>query len=92
GWTAVPLDPRWSHQECVEKLLLSEADLAIIEDRLMKRFEQGSVDMPILSLSEWKERMSLLTDINPCNNCDTEKDPVFYMGFTSGSTGSPKAF
>ena len=40
GWTAVPLDPRWSHEECVEKLLLSEADLAIIEDRLIKRFEQ----------------------------------------------------
>lgn len=91
GWTAVPLDPRWSHEECVEKLLLSEADLAIIEDRFMKRFEQGSMDMPILSLSEWKERMSLLTD-SPYNTCDTEKDPVFYMGFTSGSTGSPKAF
>lgn len=55
GWTAVPLDPRWSHEECVEKLLLSEADLAIIEDRLMKRFEQSSVDIPIISLSEWKE-------------------------------------
>ncbi|KML13675.1 acyl-CoA synthetase [Bacillus safensis] len=91
GWTAVPLDPRWSHEECVEKLLLSEADLAIIEDRLMKRFEQSSVDIPIISLSEWKERMSLLTD-SPCSKSDTEKDPVFYMGFTSGSTGSPKAF
>ncbi|TQR24509.1 acyl-CoA synthetase [Bacillus safensis] len=91
GWTAVPLDPRWSHEECVEKLLLSEADLAIIEDRYMKRFEQGSVDMPLLSLSEWKETMNLFTD-SPCSKCDTEKDPVFYMGFTSGSTGSPKAF
>ncbi|MCM3027527.1 acyl-CoA synthetase [Bacillus safensis] len=91
GWTAVPLDPRWGHEECVEKLLLSEADLAIIEDRYMKRFEQGSVDMPLLSLSEWKETMNLFTD-SPCNKCDTEKDPVFYMGFTSGSTGSPKAF
>lgn len=91
GWTAVPLDPRWSHEECVEKLLLSEADLAIIEDRLMKRFEQSSVDIPIISLTEWKERMSLLTD-SPCSKSDTEKDPVFYMGFTSGSTGSPKAF
>ncbi|WP_433995830.1 acyl-CoA synthetase [Bacillus safensis] len=91
GWTAVPLDPRWSHEECVEKLLLSEADLAIIEDRLMKRFEQSRVDIPIISLSEWKERMSLLTD-SPCSKSDTEKDPVFYMGFTSGSTGSPKAF
>ncbi|UYO37241.1 acyl-CoA synthetase [Bacillus zhangzhouensis] len=91
GWTAVPLDPRWSHEECVEKLLLSEADLAIIEDRYMKRFEQSSVNIPLLSLSEWKERISLLSD-SPYKHCDTEKDPVFYMGFTSGSTGSPKAF
>nr|WP_078060961.1 acyl-CoA synthetase [Bacillus australimaris] len=91
GWTAVPLDPRWSHKECVKKLMLSEADLVIIEDRFMKRFEQHSVNIPVLSLSEWKERLSLLTH-SPCNKCDTESDPVFYMGFTSGSTGSPKAF
>nr|MDF9458535.1 AMP-binding protein [Bacillus pumilus] len=45
GWTAIPLDPRWGHEECVEKLLLSEAPLVIIEDRYMKRFEKHSVDM-----------------------------------------------
>src|SRR5690242_14650377 len=31
GWTAVPLDPRWSDKECAEKLLLSDADLVIVE-------------------------------------------------------------
>lgn len=91
GWTAVPLDPRWSHEECVEKLLLSEADLVIIEDRYMRRFEKNKVDIPVLSLSEWKERMSPITYVQS-NNQDTEEDPAFYMGFTSGSTGSPKAF
>ncbi|MGV2538150.1 MULTISPECIES: acyl-CoA synthetase [Bacillus] len=91
GWTAIPLDPRWGHEECVEKLLLSEAALVIIEDRYMKRFEKHSVDMPVFSLSEWKERMSLITQ-GPYNKSDSENDPVFYMGFTSGSTGSPKAF
>nr|WP_283775113.1 acyl-CoA synthetase [Bacillus zhangzhouensis] len=91
GWTAVPLDPRWSHEECVEKLLLSEADLVIIEDRYMRRFEKIKVDMLVLSLSEWKERMSLITHVQS-NKHDTEEDPAFYMGFTSGSTGSPKAF
>lgn len=91
GWTAIPLDPRWSHEECVEKLLLSEAALVIIEDRYLNRFEKYSEDMHVLSLSKWKEKMSLITQ-GPSNKCVSENDPIFYMGFTSGSTGSPKAF
>ncbi|PRS65190.1 acyl-CoA synthetase [Bacillus pumilus] len=91
GWTAIPLDTRWSREECVEKLLLSEAALVIIEDRYLNRFEKYSEDMQVLSLSEWKEKMSLITQ-GPFNKCDSEIDPIFYMGFTSGSTGSPKAF
>ncbi|WP_338705661.1 acyl-CoA synthetase [Bacillus altitudinis] len=91
GWTAVPLDPRWSDKECAEKLLLSEADLVIVEDRYIKRIEKYKLDMPVLSLSEWKERISLSINVQS-NKSNTEEDPAFYMGFTSGSTGSPKAF
>lgn len=91
GWTAVPLDPRWSDKECAEKLLLSDADLVIVEDRYIKRIEKYKLDMPVLSLSEWKERISLSINVQS-NKGEPEEDPVFYMGFTSGSTGSPKAF
>ncbi|WP_144532507.1 acyl-CoA synthetase [Bacillus pumilus] len=91
GWTAIPLDPRWSHEECAKKLLLSEAALVIIEDRFLNRFDKYSVDMQVLTLSEWKEKMSRNIQ-GPSNKCDIENDPIFYMGFTSGSTGSPKAF
>lgn len=89
GWTAVPLDPRWSDKECAEKLLLSDADLVIVEDRYIKRIEKYKLDMPVLSLSEWKERISINVQ---SNKGEPEEDPAFYMGFTSGSTGSPKAF
>ncbi len=91
GWTAVPLDPRWSDKECAEKLLLSEADLVIVEDRYIKRIEKYKLDMPVFSLSEWKERISLSINVQS-NKGEPEEDPAFYMGFTSGSTGSPKAF
>lgn len=91
GWTAIPLDPRWSHGECIEKLVLSEADLVIIEDRYMKRFDVDKVGMQVLSLSEWKKRISHITIVHS-NKEDDEENPAFYMGFTSGSTGSPKAF
>ncbi|MEW4097768.1 acyl-CoA synthetase [Bacillus altitudinis] len=91
GWTAVPLDPRWSDKECAEKLLLSDADLVIVEDRYIKRIEKYKLDMPVLSLSEWKERISLSINVQS-NKGEPEEDPAFYMGFTSGSTGSPKAF
>lgn len=91
GWTAVPLDPRWSDKECAEKLLLSDADFVIVEDRYIKRIEKYKLDMPVFSLSEWKERISLSINVQS-NKSNTEEDPAFYMGFTSGSTGSPKAF
>ncbi|MGN8044834.1 acyl-CoA synthetase [Bacillus sp. 22190] len=91
GWTAVPLDPRWSNKECAEKLLLSDADLVIVEDRYIKRIEKYKLDMPVFSLSEWKERISLSINVQS-NKGEPEEDPAFYMGFTSGSTGSPKAF
>ncbi|ANT57404.1 acyl-CoA synthetase [Bacillus pumilus] len=91
GWTAVPLDPRWSDKECAEKLLLSDADLVIVEDRYIKRIEKYKLDMPMFSLSEWKERISLSINVQS-NKGEPEEDPAFYMGFTSGSTGSPKAF
>lgn len=87
GWTAVPLDPRWSDKECAEKLLLSDADLVIVEDRYIKRIEKYKLDMPVLSLSEWKERISLSINVQS-NKGEPEEDPAFYMGFTSGSTGS----
>ncbi|MDI6647859.1 acyl-CoA synthetase [Bacillus altitudinis] len=91
GWTAVPLDPRWSDKECAERLLLSDADLVIVEDRYIKKIEKYKLDMPVFSLSEWKERISLSIKVQS-NKSNTEEDPAFYMGFTSGSTGSPKAF
>ncbi|WOI40022.1 acyl-CoA synthetase [Bacillus altitudinis] len=91
GWTAVPLDPRWSDKECAERLLLSDADLVIVEDRYIKKIEKYKLDMPVFSLSEWKERISLSINVQS-NKSNTEEDPAFYMGFTSGSTGSPKAF
>ncbi|MDM5320802.1 acyl-CoA synthetase [Bacillus altitudinis] len=91
GWTAIPLDTRWSREECVEKLLLSGATLVIVEDRYLNRFEKYSEDVQVLSLSVWKEKMRIITQ-GPSNKCDSDNDPIFYMGFTSGSTGSPKAF
>ncbi|MGG0639203.1 acyl-CoA synthetase [Bacillus altitudinis] len=91
GWTAVPLDPRWSDKECAERLLLSDADLVIVEDRYIKKIEKYKLDMPVFSLSEWEERISLSINVQS-NKSNTEEDPAFYMGFTSGSTGSPKAF
>ncbi|WGI63538.1 AMP-binding protein [Escherichia coli] len=62
-----------------------------MEDRYIKRIEKYKLDMPVLSLSEWKERISLSINVQS-NKGEPEEDPAFYMGFTSGSTGSPKAF
>ncbi|MFN2747011.1 AMP-binding protein [Bacillus sp. z60-18] len=82
GWTAVPFDPRWSRAECIERLLLCKPDLFITE-RPFPEYEDA------LALEE------CLADIRKrpvADEPDIDDEEPFYIGFTSGSTGAPKAF
>ncbi|MDM5298878.1 AMP-binding protein [Bacillus pumilus] len=89
GVTAIPLDPRWSQAECLEKLTLSGADLVIVEERYMKKIE--NIQIPSYLLPDWQHEVRC-EQTNDAFPFVTDRNPMFYMGFTSGSTGSPKAF
>jgi len=81
GWTAVPFDPRWSPSECREKLSLCKAEL-FISDQPFPALEQT------LLLNECLDEINHALVLEP----RTFDDEPFYIGFTSGSTGAPKAF
>jgi long-chain acyl-CoA synthetase len=87
GWIAVPLDPKWKQNELDERLSQSDLDLIItttvLKNRLNTQNEKVIVDIEINSLTVNEKRITV----------DSIHDELlFYMGFTSGSTGVPKCF
>lgn len=87
GWVAVPIDSRWSKREAERVMDEVRPDFVVASRRFNKFFiNRFSVtffveDVP-LDIGE-------AMDVGPY--CVSE-DALFYLGFTSGSTGVPKGF
>ncbi|WP_260631044.1 AMP-binding protein [Bacillus sp. S/N-304-OC-R1] len=84
GWTAVPLDMKWKEAELEKRLLLAAPSLIITIDELVPSIKYANV-------RTWD---SCSNEINQMNTIFQKPigNPPFYMGFTSGTTGNPKAF
>lgn len=86
GWVAVPYDVRWTTDELRKRIELSKPDLIVTTDNLKSKHHQLS--------QSWFDVVDLDTVIRPfpTENSILEKNAPFYIGFTSGTTGNPKAF
>ncbi|KQL51448.1 acyl-CoA synthetase [Heyndrickxia shackletonii] len=88
GWTAVPLDVKWSLSELQDRIEICKPDIIIISDQ---RFESlAQTNHHVLHIDEFHEALHEVVP-NFTQPVVSEEEP-FYMGFTSGSTGKPKAF
>lgn len=87
GCTAVPIDTRWSADECKERLFISDADLVITSAFFKNKLIDSKT--PVVLLDHCMEDISEASAA-PLPTINSEHP--FYMGFTSGSTGKPKAF
>jgi long-chain acyl-CoA synthetase len=85
GWISIPLDLKWKESELNERLAQSNPDLIITTEKLQNHLDQYSdkviVDSVMTKPAANNESTSPITDKS-----------LFYMGFTSGSTGVPKCF
>ncbi|MGD6960955.1 AMP-binding protein [Fictibacillus phosphorivorans] len=85
GWICIPLDLKWKEHELEERLKQCEPDLVITTEKWQSKMKYGKVTLisaiDDVSLSPSEEVKSTVAD-----------DSLFYMGFTSGSTGVPKCF
>ncbi|MED1863869.1 AMP-binding protein [Fictibacillus nanhaiensis] len=83
GWICIPLDLKWKERELEERLKQCEPDLVITTEKWQRKMKYGKVTL-----------ISSLTDLKPSEEVKSRvsDDSLFYMGFTSGSTGMPKCF
>ncbi|MFC2949357.1 AMP-binding protein [Virgibacillus sediminis] len=85
GWAAIVGDMRWKKQEIQARLRKTEPDLIIADDS-MEEFFPGQKVILAGELVQW------VRDADQLEQPRVEGNHPFYIGFTSGSTGEPKAF
>ncbi|TDL64011.1 acyl-CoA synthetase [Rhodococcus qingshengii] len=87
GWTAVPLDLKWNRAELTARLGLANPSIIITTSELHNEVVEFHTNV-----WSWEDCLSEILQfptIRP--NLELSHLP-FYMGFTSGTTGKPKAF
>ncbi|MDQ0219411.1 acyl-CoA synthetase [Peribacillus cavernae] len=87
GWVAVPLDLKWKETELKKRLALCSPSIVITTRDLYDKLKPIYSNVMIFEECLEEINQTLFTQIK-----DPEGDRPFYMGFTSGSTGEPKAF
>nr|WP_259405933.1 AMP-binding protein [Shouchella clausii] len=80
GWTGIPLNRKWTNNERLQALARAEADV-LFTDRPISEAE----------CAVWDSRQ-----VNETTEIEADRfaqgNDLFYLGFTSGSTGAPKAY
>ncbi|PAE26142.1 AMP-binding protein [Bacillus sp. 7894-2] len=87
GWTAVPYDLKWKAEELNERIGISPPSIVITVKEYYNQIAQMHPYVIIL-----EDALEYINRQSSSFHIDTEGNNPFYMGFTSGTTGSPKAF
>jgi long-chain acyl-CoA synthetase len=88
GWIAVPFDPKWTEAELHKRLTLSQPSVFITTDEVFQQFRHLHP-----AIMRWDDCILKIEEqpVERNHQLPLENLP-FYMGFTSGTTGEPKAF
>ena len=87
GWIAVPFDLKWKEVELQKRLDVSIPSVLITTRELYHHVKQLIPNVLI-----WEECFKTINQTSSIRTLLSEGNPPFYMGFTSGTTGDPKAF
>ncbi|WP_028401874.1 AMP-binding protein [Ectobacillus panaciterrae] len=87
GWTVAPLDIKWREEELQKRLSLCNPSIVITTKDMYDNLKSFCPNAMIWEECVEEINKSPFTDIQEAN-----EELPFYMGFTSGSTGEPKAF
>ncbi|RBP96679.1 long-chain acyl-CoA synthetase [Cytobacillus firmus] len=87
GWTAVPFDLKWKAEELSQRIEISNPSIVITGKEY---YDQIARLHPFVLI--WEDALEEIRRQSASFHIDSETNSPFYMGFTSGTTGSPKAF
>lgn len=87
GWTTVLFDLKWTETELQQRLILSQPSILITTRELFPKIQHLPVEFLI-----WDDILPEINQAPLIRDGAVDGKTPFYMGFTSGSTGSPKAF
>lgn len=87
GWTAVLFDTKWKEAEIKERLSVAFPSIFITTRKLA-----GKVGPFVPTIIIWEECAEFINQAEYHRSPEIDGHLPFYMGFTSGTTGAPKAF
>lgn len=87
GWIAIPFDVKWKAEELESRLALSAPSVFVTTKELYSLVAQFHTHVLI-----WDDCLPEIMKMSSVDDFQTEETLPFYMGFTSGTTGNPKAF
>ncbi|MFJ7746823.1 AMP-binding protein [Peribacillus sp. NPDC097295] len=87
GWTAVPMDLKWKEVELQKRLALSEPSVLITTKDFYPK-----INVLYPNALIWEDCLEEINQGPISLSVKELGNAPFYMGFTSGSTGEPKAF
>ncbi|MFB7141942.1 AMP-binding protein [Gottfriedia sp. NPDC056225] len=87
GWIAVPFDMKWNLADLEKRVKLSKPSIIVTTKEIYAKFHSIIPNMKVLD-----ECLQEIANFNTFSSIELEEDLPFYVGFTSGTTGSPKAF
>jgi long-chain acyl-CoA synthetase len=87
GVIAIPFDVKWKPSELVQRLAIAKPSIVITTKELADRSELKSSEIII-----WEEISKEIQETDSLVKVQSDEETLFYMGFTSGTTGIPKAF
>lgn len=87
GRIAATFDAKWKPTELIQRLAISTPSIIIATKALAERIK-GTNSNVIL----WENALEVISNFDTSFDLHVKGEAPFYMGFTSGTTGSPKAF
>lgn len=87
GWTSVPFDPKWTEAELLQRLSLSRPSVFITTQELYPNVKHLHHHVLL-----WEDCFRKINLFSTARTQPADGKLPFYMGFTSGTTGVPKAF
>lgn len=87
GKAAVPLDTKWKEAELAQRIELASPAAVIAPRRLADKLAFTQTPVVI-----WEDVQDKIRTADPQRQFHFDAETLFYIGFTSGTTGTPKAF